>query len=176
MGFSNLIAFFIVLATAATLHAHHITDIETSSEAALALRPIAGEFAFLLFSMGIIGTGLLALPVLAGSAAYAMAGTFEWKNSLEFAPKLAKRFYGIIILATVVGLTLGFTSIDRIKALFWSAVINGVTSVPIMVLMMKMASNPDVMGTFRISGTLRIVGWLAAVVMAAAVVGMFCFL
>jgi Mn2+/Fe2+ NRAMP family transporter len=114
--------------------------------------------------------------VLAGSAAYAMAGMFEWKNSLELAPKLAKRFYGIIILATVVGLTLGFTSIDRIKALFWSAVINGVTSVPIMVLMMKMASNPDVMGTFRISGTLRIVGWLAAVVMAAAVVGMFCFL
>ena len=105
-----------------------------------------------------------------------MAGTFEWKNSLELAPKLAKRFYGIIILATVVGLALGFTSIDPIKALFWSAVINGVTSVPIMVLMMKMASNPDIMGTFRISGTLRIVGWLATVVMAAAVVGMFCFL
>ena len=176
MGLSNLIAFFIVLATAATLHAHHITDIQTSSQAASALRPIAGEFAFLLFSIGIIGTGLLALPVLAGSAAYAMAGTFEWKNSLELEPKLAKRFYGIIILATVVGLSLGFTSIDPIKALFWSAVINGVASVPIMVLVMKMASNPDVMGTFRISGTLRVVGWLATVVMAAAVVGMFCFL
>ena len=176
MGLSNLIAFFIVLATAATLHAHHITDIQTSSQAASALRPIAGEFAFLLFSIGIIGTGLLALPVLAGSAAYAMAGTFEWKNSLELEPKLAKRFYGIIILATVIGLSLGFTSIDPIKALFWSAVINGVASVPIMVLVMKMASNPDVMGTFRISGTLRVVGWLATVVMAAAVVGMFCFL
>jgi NRAMP (natural resistance-associated macrophage protein)-like metal ion transporter len=176
MGFSNLIAFFIVLATAATLHAHHITDIETSSQAASALRPIAGEFTFLLFSIGIIGTGLLALPVLAGSAAYAMAGTFEWKNSLELEPKLAMRFYGIIILATVVGLSLGFTSIDPIKALFWSAVINGVVSVPIMVLMMKMASNPNIMGTFRISGTLRVVGWLATVVMAGAVVGMFCVL
>jgi NRAMP (natural resistance-associated macrophage protein)-like metal ion transporter len=118
MGFSNLIAFFIVLATVATLHAHHITDIETSSQTASALRPIAGEFGFLLFSIGIIGTGLLALPVLAGSAAYAMAGTFEWKNSLKLAPKLAKRFYGIVILATVVGLALGFTSIDPIKALF----------------------------------------------------------
>ncbi|MFL9959260.1 divalent metal cation transporter [Paraburkholderia nemoris] len=176
MGFSNLIALFIVLATAATLHAHHVTDIQTSSQAASALRPIAGEFAFLLFGIGIIGTGLLALPVLAGSAAYAMAGTFEWKNSLELEPKLAKRFYGIIILATLAGLSLGFTSIDPIKALFWSAVINGVASVPIMVLMMKMASNPDIMGTFRISGTLRVVGWLATVVMAAAVVGMFCFL
>jgi NRAMP (natural resistance-associated macrophage protein)-like metal ion transporter len=176
MGFSNLIAFFIVLATAATLHAHNITDIETTSQAASALKPIAGEFAFLLFSIGIIGTGLLALPVLAGSAAYAMAGTFEWKNSLELAPKLAKRFYGIIILATVVGLALDFTSIDPIKALFWSAVINGVTSVPIMVLMMKMASNSRIMGKFIISGRLRVVGWLATAVMAAAVVGMFCFL
>jgi len=176
MGFSNLIAFFIVLATAATLHAHNITDIETTSQAASALKPIAGQFAFLLFSIGIIGTGLLALPVLAGSAAYAMAGTFEWKNSLELAPKLAKRFYGIIILATVVGLALDFTSIDPIKALFWSAVINGVTSVPIMVLMMKMASNPSIMGKFAISGRLRVVGWLATAVMAVAVVGMFCFL
>jgi len=176
MGFSNLIAFFIVLATAATLNAHNITDIETTSQAASALKPIAGEFAFLLFSIGIIGTGLLALPVLAGSAAYAMAGTFEWKNSLELAPKLAKRFYGIIILATVVGLALGFTSIDPIKALFWSAVINGVTSVPIMVLMMKMASNSRIMGKFIISGRLRVVGWLATAVIAIAVVGMFCFL
>jgi Mn2+/Fe2+ NRAMP family transporter len=105
-----------------------------------------------------------------------MAGTFEWKNSLELAPKLATRFYGIIILATVVGLALGFTSIDPIKALFWSVVINGVTSVPTMVLMMKMASNPEIMGTFRISSTLRTVSWLATVVMATAVAGMLCFL
>ncbi|MFM0415993.1 NRAMP family divalent metal transporter [Paraburkholderia aromaticivorans] len=176
MGFSNLIAFFIILTTAATLHAHHITDIQTSSQAASALKPIAGQFAFLLFSLGIVGTGLLALPVLAGSAAYAMAGAFRWKNSLELAPRLAKRFYSVIVLATVLGLALGFTSIDPVKALFWSAVINGVTSVPIMVLMMKMASHPDIMGKFGISGSLRIVGWLATGVMGVAVTAMFVLL
>jgi NRAMP (natural resistance-associated macrophage protein)-like metal ion transporter len=176
MAFSNLIAFFIILTTAATLHARNITDIQTSSQAASALKPIAGQFAFLLFSLGIIGTGLLALPVLAGSAAYAMAGAFRWKNSLELEPRLAKRFYGIIVLATVVGLALDFTSIDPIKALFWSAVINGVTSVPIMVLMIKMASHADVMGKFIISGGLRVVGWLATGVMGAAVIAMFVLL
>jgi len=140
------------------------------------LKPIAGEFAFLLFSLGIIGTGLLALPVLAGSAAYAMAGTFRWKNSLALEPQLAKRFYGIIVLATVVGLALDFTSIDPIKALFWSAVINGVTSVPIMVLMMLMASNAKIMGKFVIPVPLRVLGWLATGVMASAAVAMFLFI
>ncbi|SAL78416.1 natural resistance-associated macrophage protein [Caballeronia telluris] len=159
-----------------TLHAHHITDIQTSSQAASALKPIAGEFAFLLFSLGIIGTGLLALPVLAGSAAYAMAGTFRWKNSLALEPQLAKRFYGIIVLATLVGLALDFTSIDPIRALFWSAVINGVTSVPIMVLMMLMASNQKVMGTFVTPVPLRVLGWLSTGVMAAAVIAMFVFI
>jgi Mn2+/Fe2+ NRAMP family transporter len=176
MGFSNLIAFFIILTTAATLHAHKITDIQTSSQAAMALKPIAGQFAFLLFSLGIIGTGLLALPVLAGSAAYAMAGAFQWKNSLELQPRLARRFYGVIVLATVAGLALGFTAIDPIKPLVWSAVINGVTSVPTMVLMMKMASHQEVMGKFRISGSLRVIGWLATVMMGAAVAGMFVLL
>ncbi|RKF50084.1 NRAMP family divalent metal transporter [Paraburkholderia fungorum] len=176
MAFSNLIAFFIILTTAATLHAHNLTDIQTSAQAASALKPIAGQFAFLLFSLGIIGTGLLALPVLAGSAAYAMAGAFQWKNSLELAPRLAKRFYGIIVLATLVGLALGFTSIDPIKALFWSAVINGVTSVPIMVLVMKMAAHEGVMGEFTIAGSLRVVGWLATGVMGVAVVAMFVLL
>ena len=173
MGFSNLIAFFIILTTAATLHAHNVTDIQTSAQAATALKPIAGQFAFLLFSLGIVGTGLLALPVLAGSAAYAMAGAFRWKNSLELAPRLAKRFYGIIVLATVVGLGLGFTSIDPIKALFWSAVINGVTSVPIMVLVMKMAAHPGVMGELTIAGSVRVVGWIATGVMGVAVAAMF---
>jgi NRAMP (natural resistance-associated macrophage protein)-like metal ion transporter len=176
MGFSNLIAFFIILTTAATLHAHNITGIQTSSQAASALKPIAGQFAFLLFSLGIVGTGLLALPVLAGSAAYAMAGAFRWKNSLELEPRIAKRFYGIIVLATVAGLALGFTSIDPIQALFWSAVINGVISVPIMVLVMKMASHPDIMGTFSISGSLRVVGWMATGVMGATVAAMFILL
>jgi Mn2+/Fe2+ NRAMP family transporter len=176
MGFSNLVAFFIILTTAATLNAHGVTDVQTSSQAALALKPIAGKFAFLLFSAGIVGTGLLALPVLAGSAAYAMAGTFRWRNSLALKPQLAKRFYGIIVMSTIVGLAIGFTPIDPIKALYWSAVINGVVSVPIMILIMFMAVNPKIMGRFVIPARLRITGWLATAVMGFAVVAMFWFM
>ncbi|MEG1114747.1 MAG: divalent metal cation transporter, partial [Janthinobacterium sp.] len=173
MGFSNLVAFFIMLTTAVTLGAQGITHIDTSAQAASALRPIAGEFAFALFSLGIIGTGLLAIPVLAGSAAYAMAGAFHWKNSLELAPKAAKKFYGIIVTATVIGAALCFTPLDPIKALYWSAVINGVISVPIMALMMVMASRTAIMGTLTISRRLRALGWLATLVMATAVLAMF---
>jgi NRAMP (natural resistance-associated macrophage protein)-like metal ion transporter len=176
MGFSNVIAFFIVLTAAATLHAHGITNIQTSSQAALALKPIAGEFAFMLFSIGIIGTGLLALPVLAGSAAYAMAGTFKWPNSLESKPQLAKPFYAVIVLACVVGIAITFTPIDPIKALYWSAVINGVVSVPIMVLLMFMVMNRKIMGEFVASISLRILGWLATGVMGVAMLGMFWFM
>ena len=131
MGFSNIVAYFIMLTTAVTLGLHGVTDIQTSAQAASALRPIAGEFAFWLFSAGIIGTGMLAVPVLAGSAAYAMAGAFHWKNGLEIKPLLAKKFYGIIAVSTAIGVVLCFTPIDPIKALYWSAVINGVISVPI---------------------------------------------
>ncbi len=173
MGFSNIVAFFIVLATAVTLNQHGITDIQTTEQAASALRPIAGEFAFWLFSAGIIGTGFLAVPVLAGSAAYAMAGAFRWKNSLALKPAVAKRFYGIIAVATLIGVGLCFTSLDPIKALFWSAVINGVISVPIMVVMMLMAARTDVMGRFVISRRLRLGGWAATVFMAIAVAAMF---
>ncbi|MCC7596142.1 divalent metal cation transporter [Janthinobacterium sp. FW305-129] len=173
MGFSNLVAFFIMLTTAVTLGAQGITHIDTSAQAASALRPIAGEFAFALFSLGIIGTGLLAIPVLAGSAAYAMAGAFHWKNSLELAPRAAKKFYAIIIGATMLGAALCFSPLDPIKALYWSAVINGVISVPIMVLMMVMASRPAIMGTLTISRRLRALGWLATSVMATAVLAMF---
>ncbi len=169
MAFSNIVAFFIVLATAVTLNLHGVTDIQTTAQAASALRPIAGEFAFFLFSAGIIGTGFLALPVLAGSAAYAMAGAFRWKNSLALKPTLAKRFYGIIAVATLLGVGLCFTSIDPIKALYWSAVINGVISVPIMAVMMLMASRADVMGRFVIGKHLRLTGWVATVFMAIAV-------
>ncbi len=176
MGFSNVVAFFIILTTAATLNAHGVTNIQTSSQAASALKPIAGEFAFLLFSLGIVGTGLLALPVLAGSAAYAMAGTFNWRNSLALKPQLAKRFYGIIVISTIIGVLIGFTPIDPIKALYWSAVINGVVSVPIMALIMFMAVNPKIMGRFVISPRLRFAGWLATVVMGAAALAMFWFL
>jgi Mn2+/Fe2+ NRAMP family transporter len=174
MGFSNLVAFFIMLTTAVTLHAHGVSEIQSSAQAAAALRPIAGEFAFVLFSAGIIGTGLLAIPVLAGSSAYAMAGTFRWKSSLERTPMHAKRFYGIIAVSTVAGIALGFTPIDPIKALYWSAVINGVISVPIMVVMMLMAVRPEVMGSFVISRQLRVLGWLATLVMATAVAAMLC--
>lgn len=173
MAFSNLVAFFIILTTAVALHLHGISDIQTSAEAAAALRPIAGNFAFLLFSAGIIGTGLLAIPVLAGSSAYAMAGAFGWNNSLECKPQEAKRFYSIIAISTLIGTALGFTHIDPIKALYWSAVINGVISVPIMVVMMLMAKRKDIMGQFVISPRLTLLGWLATLIMALAVGAMF---
>jgi Mn2+/Fe2+ NRAMP family transporter len=173
MGFSNLVAFFIMLTTATTLSLHGVTDIETSAQAANALRPIAGEFAFLLFAAGIIGTGLLAVPVLAGSAAYAMAGAFNWKKGLEHKPAMAKRFYSIIAVSTLVGVALCFTPIDPIKALYWSAVINGVISVPIMAVMMLMAARTDVMGRFVVTRRLIWLGWLASGVMAVAVAAMF---
>jgi NRAMP (natural resistance-associated macrophage protein)-like metal ion transporter len=172
MAFSNIVAFFIMLTTAVTLNAHGITDIQTSAQAASALRPIAGEFAFMLFAAGIVGTGLLAVPVLAGSAAYAMAGAFRWQGSLEEKPAAAKEFYGIITASTLVGAALGFTSIDPIKALFWSAVINGVISVPMMVLMMLMVARADIMGALVASARLRVLGWICTAVMGVAVVAM----
>jgi NRAMP (natural resistance-associated macrophage protein)-like metal ion transporter len=173
MGFSNLVAFFIILTTAVTLNASGTTNIETSAQAATALRPIAGEFAFLLFSLGIIGTGLLAVPVLAGSAAYAMAGAFRWRNSLELKPTAAKKFYGIIAVSTLAGVAFNFMPIDPIKALFWSAVINGVISVPIMAVMMLLASRSDVMGKLTPSLPLKTIGWVSTAVMGVAVAAMF---
>ena len=173
MGFSNLIAFFIMLTTAATLHAHGATDIQTSAQAAEALRPIAGKLAFFLFSMGIIGTGLLAVPVLAGSAAFAVAESFRWRRGLDLTPMRGARFYGVIAAATLVGVALGFTRLNPIRALFYAAVINGVISAPIMVVMMRMASNPKIMGEFVVTQRLRILGWAATTVMAIAVLAMF---
>jgi NRAMP (natural resistance-associated macrophage protein)-like metal ion transporter len=173
MGFSNLIALFIVISCAATLHRNGITDIATSAQAAEALRPLAGDAAFLLFSLGIIGTGMLAVPVLAGSAAYAVAETFEWKSGLDLKLLEAREFYGIIAFATLGGVLLDFTPIDPIKALFWSAVINGIIAVPIMVVMMLLADDPKVMGAFTVTRRLKALGWLATWTMAAAVVAMF---
>ena len=172
MGFSNLVAFCIILTTAVTLHAHGVREITSSAQAASALRPVAGEFAFLLFSVGIIGTGLLAIPVLAGSAAYAVAGAFRWRNSLEAAPSAARKFYGIIAAATLAGVALGFVDIDPIKALYWSAVINGVIAVPVMAVMMVLAGRPKVMGELAVAGTLKRLGWLCTGLMALAVVAM----
>jgi NRAMP (natural resistance-associated macrophage protein)-like metal ion transporter len=170
MGFSNLIAFFIMLTTAATLHSNGVTSIQSSAQAASALRPVAGEFAFVLFSLGIIGTGLLAVPVLAGSAAYAVAGTFRWKNSLEAKPAAAREFYAIVAASTLAGVGLSFTPVNPIEALYWTAVINGVASVPIMALMMLMAARHDIMGALVATKKLKAVGWLCTLVMGAAVV------
>jgi NRAMP (natural resistance-associated macrophage protein)-like metal ion transporter len=173
MGFSNAVALFIVLTTAATLHAHGITDIQTSSQAAEALRPIAGHFAFAVFAIGIIGTGLLALPVLAGSSAYALGETFGWHVGLARKPRRAKAFYWTIAIATLVGVLLNFSPIDPIKALFWSAVLNGVVAVPVMALMMHLSSHKQAMGGFQLHRGLKIAGWLATAVMAAAAAGLF---
>ncbi len=157
------------MTAAATLHAHGITNIETSGDAAKALRPIAGEFASLLFCVGIIGTGLLAIPVLAGSAAYAMSGAFDWDCSLELAPGKAMRFYAIIGVSTLVGAGLCFTPIDPIKALYWNAVTNGVLAVPLMIIMMLMASNRNVVGDIKLSAVLKITGWICTIAMTVAV-------
>ncbi len=174
MGFSNLVAFFIILSTAATLHAAGVTNIETSAQAAQALRPLAGEFTYLVFSLGIIGTGLLAVPVLAGSAGYAVAETMGWRGSLSarLDQGEGRGFYAVIAAATVGGVILCFTPTDPVKELFWSAVINGVIAVPIMAVMMLIASRPSVMGIHVIGKRLRVLGWIATLAMAATVVGM----
>jgi NRAMP (natural resistance-associated macrophage protein)-like metal ion transporter len=173
MGFSNIVAFCIILGTAATLSAGGVTDIETSAQAAEALRPLAGNAAFLLFALGIIGTGMIAVPVLAGSAAYAVTETFEWKRGLDLKLLEAREFYAIIAFATLGGVALVFSPINPIKALFWSAVINGVVAVPIMVVMMLLADDRKVMGEFTVTRRLKALGWLATGTMAAAVVAMF---
>jgi NRAMP (natural resistance-associated macrophage protein)-like metal ion transporter len=173
MGLSNLVALFIVLTTAATLHAHGVTDIQTSSQAAEALRPIAGPAVFLVFALGIIGTGLLALPVLGSSAAYAVGESFGWHVGLTRKLHRAPRFYAVLTVATLVGAGLNLTPLDPVKALFWSAVINGVVAVPVMAMMMVLSSRKAVMGVFTLPKPLLIVGWIATAVMAAAAAGMF---
>ena len=173
MGFSNLIALFIILATAATLHANGVTEIQTSSQAAEALRPIAGPFTFLLFATGIIATGMLAIPVLAGSAAYGVSEMFGWTSGLRRRPREAKAFYAIIALATMGGVALNFTAIDPIKALYWSAVVNGVLAAPLMAVMMVIAMNGRIMGRLTLPRPMLITGWLATVVMFLASLGFF---
>jgi len=172
MALSNAVALFIIITCAATLHAHGITDIQTSAQAAQALRPIAGDGAFVVFALGIVGTGLLAVPVLAGSAAYAVGEGFGWHVGLSRTFHRAKAFYAVIIVATVVGAILNFTPIDPIKALFWTAVINGVVAVPVMTMMMLMTSRKAVMGEFTLPPVLKSVGWAATIVMGLAVIGM----
>ena len=173
MTFSNLVALCIMLTTAATLNANGILTIDTAAQAAEALRPIAGDFAFALFTAGIVGTGMLAVPVLAGSAAYAVAESFRWPIGLGLTLLEARGFYTILSGATIVGVALGFTGVDPIHALLWSAVVNGVIAVPIMAVMMILAAKPEVMGTFTARRKLRVLGWLSTGVMGVAVVAMF---
>jgi NRAMP (natural resistance-associated macrophage protein)-like metal ion transporter len=173
MAFSNLVALAIIITTAATLHASGITNIETSSQAAEALRPVAGAFAFTLFALGIMGTGLLAVPVLAGSAAYAIGEARRWPVGLARKPMQAKAFYATLTLATMTGASMNFLPISPIKALYWSAVINGVVAVPVMMTLMHMTANPRIMGKFSVHHGLRFVGWVSTGVMAVAAIAMF---
>jgi NRAMP (natural resistance-associated macrophage protein)-like metal ion transporter len=172
MFVSNLVALAIMISTAATLHAAGKTDIQTAAQAAQALEPLAGKFAFLLFSLGIIGTGMLAIPVLAGSAAYAVSETRHWKTGLDNMPWEAKGFYAVIFAAVALGLIIDYSGLDPIKALYWSAVVNGVIAVPMMAAMMIVAGNRKKMGQFTAGPTLSILGWASTAVMAAATVTM----
>jgi NRAMP (natural resistance-associated macrophage protein)-like metal ion transporter len=172
MALSNTVALAIMATTAATLHVAGLSEIESSSQAAEALRPVAGPFAFALFAVGIIGTGLLAVPVLAGSAAYALGEARKWPIGLARKPKDAKAFYLAIAAATLIGVVINFSPINPIKALYWSAVINGVVAVPVMFIMMLMAANTRIMGKFTISPAMQVIGWGATLVMGLAVIGM----
>jgi len=176
MGLSNAVAFFIILATAVTLNAHGVTDIQSTQQAADALRPIAGPAAFALFTIGIVGTGLLAVPVLAGSVAYAAGEFFAWPTGLEHPPATARGFYAVIAAAVILGIGVDLSPLDPIKALVWSAVVNGVAVVPILVAMMIVATRPALMGEFVASRGQRIGGWLTTLMMAAAAVAMFAFM
>ncbi|GLQ81705.1 iron transporter [Mesorhizobium huakuii] len=168
MAFSNVVALAIMITAGATLHANGTTDIQSTSQAAEALRPIAGVFAFAIFALGVIGTGLLAIPVLAGSAGYALGEARKWPVGLEREPLQAKAFYATIAIATLVGACLNFTPINPIKALYWSAVVNGVVAAPVMAVMMLMTARSDIMGDTTVPMWMRLIGWLATAVMGAA--------
>jgi Mn2+/Fe2+ NRAMP family transporter len=172
MLYSNLTALFIILATAVTLHVAGVRDIQTAAQAAGALRPLAGNLAFYLFGIGILGVGMIGVPVLAGSAGYALAEAMGWPWGLEVEAKRAWRFYSVIALSMLVGLGLGFTPINPIKALFYSAVINGVVAVPLIVLILLLASRKAVMGAYTAKRTVLVLGWITAVLMGCAAVGM----
>ena len=172
MFFCNIVFYFVILASAATLHASGKTDIQSATDAAQALKPVAGSAATLLFAFGIIGAGLLAVPVLTGSGAYAVAETFGWTCSLDAKPRDAKHFYVIIALSTLVGIVIDFLGINPMSALFWTAVINGVISPPLLVIIMLVSNNKKVMGERVNNLGTNIMGWLATAVMFAAAIGM----
>jgi Mn2+/Fe2+ NRAMP family transporter len=173
MFFSNLIMYFIILTTAATLHAHGQTSITSAKQAAEALRPVAGEGAYLLFAIGLIGAGMLGVPVLAGSSAYAIAEAAKWRGSLADHPSLAREFYAVVGLGMLIGLGIDYAGFDAVAMLFWSAVLNGVLAPPLVVLVVLLTNNKEIMGEHRNSSLLRNLGWLCAGVMSAAAIGMF---
>ncbi len=175
MLFSNVIMYFIILTTAATLHAHGKTDIETARQAAEALLPLAGNGAYWLFSIGVIGTGMLGVPVLAGSCAYAIAEAATWRGTLDVPPQRARGFYAVIGAAVLAGLALNFAHFNAIKMLFWSAVVNGVLAPPLILLLVLMTSDPRVVGTAAAPRLVRVLGWTTFVVMSAAALAMFVF-
>jgi Mn2+/Fe2+ NRAMP family transporter len=173
MLYSDVAAYFIILATAVTLHVAGITDINTAAQAASALRPLAGDFAYMLFALGILRVGLIGVPVLAGSGAYALSEVMGWKEGLERKVADARGFYGIIAVSVLAGLGIQYSPISPMKALFWSAVINGVVAVPLMVVIIILVSKKSVMGAFTASRPLIILGWIATAIMGAAAVAMF---
>jgi Mn2+/Fe2+ NRAMP family transporter len=173
MFFSNLVMYFIILTSAATLHAHGKTTISTAREAAEALRPLAGDGAYWLFSLGLIGAGMLGVPVLAGSCAYAIAEAADWVGSLEVHPPLAHGFYAVIGIAMAIGLGLDYAGLNAVRMLFWSAVLNGALAPPLLVLVVLLTSRADVMGERRNGPLLRWLGWICAGVMLVATIIMF---
>lgn len=173
MFYSNITAYFIILATAVTLHVAGITDIQTAAQAASALRPLAGDFAFILFALGILGVGLIGVPVLAGSAAYALAEAMGWKSGLERKATDARGFYGVIAVSVLAGLVIQYSPINPMKALFWSAVINGMVAVPLMVVIILLASKKSVMGPFTSNWPILALAWIATAVMGLAAILMF---
>ena len=168
MSFSNLVAIFIVFAAAATLNVNGVTTIETAAQAAEALRPVAGRFAYLLFAFGIIGTGLLAVPVLAGSAAYAVSEMFGRPASLDTKPNRAKLFYGTIAITTLAGALMQYAGVNPVRALYWSAVINGILAAPLMAIMMLIVTNPRAMGHLTLGPRGAVLGWAATGIMVVA--------
>jgi Mn2+/Fe2+ NRAMP family transporter len=173
MFFSSLVMYFIILTSATTLHAHGKTTISSARDAAAALRPLAGDGAYWLFSLGLIGAGMLGVPVLAGSCAYAFAESVDWLGSLEVHPPLAHGFYAVITIAMALGLGLDYAGLDAVKILFWAAVLNGILAPPLLILVVLLTSRADVMGEHKNGTLLRGLGWMCAVVMLIATVAMF---
>jgi Mn2+/Fe2+ NRAMP family transporter len=172
MFFSNLVMYFMILASAATLFHAGKTDIATAQDAARALAPLAGKFAELLFAVGLIGSGFLAVPILTGSSAYALAETFGWKRGLNQRPEHAREFYVLIVVSTAIGMLINFAGINPVKALFWTAVINGFLAPPLLVLIMLASNNRKIMGVRKNGPLINFLGWTTALLMSAAAAGL----